>query len=278
MSKKNLSRSAIEGGRTGYSKNERYQSHRTERAITREYCGRAAVDDEYFDHTVIKSRKKVYKSFADKLEPMYRWLRSHVGQPWNDVRSKVHSMFDDRTISGQHILYDHLLSSVCQTGEYHHEHRWFDFVVDEGGILRLTETNRWNRRAKYRQKWDKYPGDWNRPNKDELSRWAANRQVIDYRSVQYWTAEATRMSWRICGHGYNCYCPHKEVKVQKTRRAWGATEWTNYEAIEQHCFSPVTPTSAQGKKFTKEEAEFWKKLHPELKEQLIYDKDKWKHR
>ena len=96
MSKKNLSRSALEGGRANRNKWDRYASHTKERAIVREYCGRAQIDEEYFDSHQIEKRPKVNKEFDDKLGPMYRWLRAAVGQRWDEVRSKAFKLYDNQ--------------------------------------------------------------------------------------------------------------------------------------------------------------------------------------
>ena len=112
MSKKNLARTAIEGGRYGRNKWERRYSHRTDRAAERNYMSKVEHDVEYFDDYDIKPSAPVYKEFKDKLSPMYRWLHAQVGRKWDEVRSEVAEKFDTRTTAGRHITYDHLLSSV----------------------------------------------------------------------------------------------------------------------------------------------------------------------
>lgn len=52
---------------------------------------------------LIKPRQKS-KYFSDHLGPLRRWLRSHVGQPWNVVYSKLCRQLDTSTLSGQHVL------------------------------------------------------------------------------------------------------------------------------------------------------------------------------
>ncbi len=148
MSKKNLARSAIEGGRTGRSKWDRRNSHHTERASERDYCRKITVDaDKSEDDRFIIPKEKVFKDFNDKLGPMYRWLHSQVGRFWNDIRSEIHQKFDNRTTAGRHILYDHLLSSVEEVPDLTYR-RWYrdlddytksryknDFYVDDVGLL-----------------------------------------------------------------------------------------------------------------------------------------------
>ncbi|MCU0544706.1 MAG: hypothetical protein MUE44_21485 [Oscillatoriaceae cyanobacterium Prado104] len=52
---------------------------------------------------LIKPRNKT-KWFSDCLGPLKRWLLSHAGQHWDDVYSKLGTILDTTTLSGQHIL------------------------------------------------------------------------------------------------------------------------------------------------------------------------------
>lgn len=148
MSKKNLARTAIEGGRSGRNKWERRNSHTVERTSERDFCRKAEVSPDIFDDDVfITKKEKVHKDFDDKLGPMYRWLHSQVGKPWDTVHSEVSKKFDDRTTAGRHILHDHLLSSVEEvpdltyrrwyrnTGDYTTSRYENDFYVDADGLL-----------------------------------------------------------------------------------------------------------------------------------------------
>jgi len=62
-----------------------------------------ASDDGLLCPYLIKSRKRT-KYFSDHLSPLYRWLRSHVGQSWDTVYSRLCQQLDFKTLSGQHIL------------------------------------------------------------------------------------------------------------------------------------------------------------------------------
>lgn len=146
MSKKNIARSAIEGGRYKYNKYKRRNSHRKVRASERDYCNKAEYDSENIDSFEIRVKDKVYKDFRDKLAPMYRWLASQVGRAWNDVFSEITQKFDTRTTAGRHIVYDHLLSSVEITPRIRRKYESLpvdpysshynnDFYVDNDGIL-----------------------------------------------------------------------------------------------------------------------------------------------
>ncbi|MBW4614292.1 MAG: hypothetical protein KME21_13670 [Desmonostoc vinosum HA7617-LM4] len=52
---------------------------------------------------LLKPRRKT-KYFSDHLGPLYRWLRSQVGKPWNNVYSELSYRLNATTLSGQHIL------------------------------------------------------------------------------------------------------------------------------------------------------------------------------
>lgn len=63
-----------------------------------------ASEDGLLCPYVIKPRYKS-KYFSDRLGPLRRFLRSHVGQPWNDVYSKLCQRLDTSTLLGQHVLF-----------------------------------------------------------------------------------------------------------------------------------------------------------------------------
>lgn len=62
---------------------------------------------------LIKPRKKT-KYLSDHLGPLRRFLRSQVGQPWDEVYSKLCQRMDSSTMAGQHVL-----SHVWQYVERH---------------------------------------------------------------------------------------------------------------------------------------------------------------
>jgi hypothetical protein len=62
-----------------------------------------ASQDGLLSPYLIKPRNKS-KYLSDHLGPLRRFLRSHVGQPWNDVYSKLCQQLDSKTMAGQHVL------------------------------------------------------------------------------------------------------------------------------------------------------------------------------
>lgn len=76
---------------------------------------REAAEDGLLSPYRIKVRNKT-KHLSDHLGPMRRLLRSHVGQPWNEVYGKICREVKGHTMVGQHAL-DHLTGYVCTAVE-----------------------------------------------------------------------------------------------------------------------------------------------------------------
>jgi hypothetical protein len=62
-----------------------------------------ASQDGLLSPYLIKPRNKS-KYLSDHLGPLRRFLRSQVGQPWNEVYSKLCQRLDSNTMAGQHVL------------------------------------------------------------------------------------------------------------------------------------------------------------------------------
>ena len=138
MSKKQLARTAIEGGRASYNQFERRHSTRKERQDARAFRGLARVMDGD-DLPAAPRRQPVHPSFSDKLSPVYRWLDRQVGRRWDDVYAEIRTRFDARTTAGRHILFCHMLRDVDRFGEISLGYWGFDLVVDDRGMLRSAE-------------------------------------------------------------------------------------------------------------------------------------------
>ncbi len=138
MSRKNLSRTVIEGGRYSHNKLQRRHSHGRERASTRAWLDGIAADGEQAELTAPPARLPIAKRFYDKLAPTRRWLASHVGRPWDKVYAELCATFDRRTVAGRHIVDDHMLKAV-ERGALASPialYRRAYFYVDRHGILR----------------------------------------------------------------------------------------------------------------------------------------------
>lgn len=177
MSTKNLARTVIEGGRYYHNCWERRHSHAEARAAERDALaavrGGADADDLAWPR-----RKKVHRTFRDKLSAVERWLRSNVGRPWDLVRAEIFARFDVRTLAGQHVVFDHLLPSRWSLDGTWHVSRDLRFRVDRHGILRA----------------DARP--WARPRRDDVDPTAQRRALAlaDGRRV---VRRGTRWYWLV---------------------------------------------------------------------------------
>lgn len=151
MSRKNLSRTVIEGGRDHRNRWDRRQSHGDERASTRAWLDKVAADGDLADELVVPPRPRVLKSFRDKLGPARRWLAAQVGRPWDKVYSELRAKFDARTVAGAHVVDDHMLGWVDRGDRAQAWRHDRDFVVDAHGILRASPFRGTSRRTLYPQ-------------------------------------------------------------------------------------------------------------------------------
>lgn len=196
MSKKNLAKTSIEGGRHSGNKSDRYLSHATERAETKLYLSKVKLDPSYADEEAAPVIEKVRKEFLDKLSPMYRWLSKQIGKKWDDVKSELIQKFDSRTTAGRHILYDHLLSEVLENKDgfddrghsidnanfssvYYHRvmHAYY---VDQEGILCENEFSYRKNRNNYK-KIMAIKNDF-----EEIANWLNGNLIVKKQSKLYW--------------------------------------------------------------------------------------------
>ncbi|MFN0246427.1 MAG: hypothetical protein ACKV2T_05940 [Kofleriaceae bacterium] len=136
LSRKNLSRTVIEGGRRYSNSYFRRASHGTARARTRDWLDHIIDDVDGADATDPRPLPRVQKQFHDKLGPAQRWLDAQAGRPWNKVYSELRTKFDSRTLAGKHIVDDHMIGMVRRAGESTHYWSNRTLVVDRDGILR----------------------------------------------------------------------------------------------------------------------------------------------
>jgi hypothetical protein len=184
MSTKNLARTAIEGGRTGFSTWTRRYSHRRVRVGTQELLARirAGIDPEGAPPPV---RERVHRGFFDKLGPVERWLASQAGRPWDNVRAEIFARFDTRTTAGRHIVFCHLLPSVATNAK---SARCATLFVDRHGILRRAPRQEPKR-------FIHHPEPLPRP-RGELERWLAGRLVGARGELLFWFTHTSAGAFR----------------------------------------------------------------------------------
>lgn len=94
------------------------------------------IEDHYYPNRLPMGRhwKIDYKSIGDKLNPLEKFLRSKVGQKWDDIYSEICAVNDRRGILGYH-LHTHLVQLVQAKGLRRGSFGYGDFYVRQDGIL-----------------------------------------------------------------------------------------------------------------------------------------------
>lgn len=205
MSTKNLARTVIEGGRTGFSRFARRHSHAVERRRSHqiEHLLRASLTPEsaYFPPL-----EQAWRDFDDKLGPARRWLRSQVGRPWDKVRSDLLARFDTRTTAGRHIVFDHLLREVeHEASSFSRSH---DFWISAHGILRHEPYNRQRYRDLQRARRLPEP-------EATLREWLGARRVATQGSRLYWLVPTP----------YDGFRQHHELSDSEAQRFRALPAW-----------------------------------------------------
>jgi hypothetical protein len=216
MARRNLSRTAIEGGRTKSSKWERWRFTKDERVRFGHNLRGVHNDGEAADELALDRREKAYKVFDDKLSPVHRWLVSQCGRPWDKVRSEVHEKFDSRTTAGRHILFDHIIGDVGQLTD---EHRgYYRFIVDKHGLLREAENEYDRQRARRRAS---RPRAFHKNDVNRLLNWLGSRRVGYNRDKLSWfQTELTVVNY---WHHYRSASKRKEFDALLVPSYWSAS-------------------------------------------------------
>ena len=178
MSKKNISRTAIEGGRSPRNKWDRKESSQIERVNVRNLISSAHGDAEVFDEVNLPTRRKVYKDFEDKLNPVERWMDNRVGKSWNKTFSLLREKFDSRTTAGRHIINDHILRDVWLSSNYSDSFaQYHRYYVDDRGILRKVPS--WRKESE--ELYNKL-----REERVRAEKWLNHRMIGKIGNVLYW--------------------------------------------------------------------------------------------
>ncbi|NEZ67896.1 hypothetical protein D0962_34960 [Leptolyngbyaceae cyanobacterium CCMR0082] len=129
MSEHRLSEIVIERPRGGMRiSSKKLKGYRKEL----EQITRVATEDGLLSPYLIKPRRKS-KWLSDHLGPLRKLLQSQVGQPWDQVYSRLCRDLNPRTMAGQHVI-DHLWDFVEQHVE----------IIDG---LPYAKNNRWSWRG-----------------------------------------------------------------------------------------------------------------------------------
>lgn len=189
MSTKNLARTVIEVGRSGYSKFNRSEYNRKERRKNRQILHMFGRDYALTEEILVATRKKAEIDQLDKLNPAWRWLSSHCGKTWDHVRSLMFKKFDVRTIPGRHVVYDHMLGSIATPT--HHNSRLKDFLVNENGVLVPQPFKKYTRQKSLREY-------------KHIRSWLKSRYIGRRNNCLYWFVPVDVVFWdrgiRLNGH------------------------------------------------------------------------------
>lgn len=248
MSKKNLAKTAIEGGRGNSSKWYRHARHGWVRAKVRAFVRKGFFDRDrdVFERVTcpdLRDTRNYSVSeivFADKINPIKRWLDSRVGRPWSDVYSEIKKKFDCRTTAGRHILYGHLLYEVENDGILRRGLYSWDRPIDpnelhvaDDGILRGSSRYRFQRASRKKAEKPK-------TTLEKVREWVKDRKIRLVGSVYFWYLP-TCYRWVSCSDS-KCVREHREIRVgtMKLREHYGTSGVYRQD-------SPLTP----------DEVDFW---------------------
>ena len=158
MAKRNIAKTAIEGGRVWYCRYEEKICTRAERREIKNKLHQVSLNPELGEQFSNPPRRftEYGREFADKLSPVLRWLDKQVGRPWNKVYSEICQKFDKRSTPGRHIVEGHLFYWVnhhyqdkdigywvypLKPGDfkpYFTRLHYWKYEIDSNGILRKT--------------------------------------------------------------------------------------------------------------------------------------------
>jgi hypothetical protein len=271
MSTKDISRSAVEGGRYNYNKHERNESHRHERARTKVWLDQIRFDDEAAEGSDPVPRNKVAKGFTDNLGPCYGWLASHCGERWDDVRSKLAGTFDTRKLSAWHIVNQHMLTEVegaGTTSDAFTRYRSQRFWIDDDGLLQDRGKRYYRRSTK---------PDYTGPSEAAVLAYADGRKVTSsfHAGAAIWWALPGEGKWEAC-KAFRGRCSIHKDQHRRTEttsktlidiyeapgmRNLGANGWWRTYAVEHF----VETTWRTHKKLTKSEVKWWETISYEIR-------------
>jgi hypothetical protein len=262
MSSKRISKTVIEPARTNSYKYSTKTSTRNERRATNDALHDMLFDEELIEGEVLPKRRPERIAQNDKLNPLKRWIRSHVGQKWDDIYSKMRKTFDFRTIPGLHVV-GHLLDYVDRPSSPILRYWTPEFFVDEGGVLRHQPKPK---KLKFVQG----------PKQSEVIKWFGNRLVKQEGADLWWFgSKKVKFDWVACSHfdyrtsffSQNYCCPYKRKNIRT--KEWNFVREALVEKNTLCCFQPLDPARRiRLRELTTKEVKFWNSLT---------DKDREKH-
>lgn len=258
MATRNLSRSAIEGGRSTVSKRERRAINRCNRQNAKRTL-RTATDPEDLDVVDQPHRGWFYREFSDTLNAVYRWLDAQRGRPWNDVKSDLRRRYDVRSLKAHHMIFDHVETESVVCPIWHAKNmresnsisRGSRYVVDENGIFRDNPYHRTYRSPKPAVKLT-----------DSIKAWLANRQVGKVGNCLFWFEHSNEDPEATVRCDFHCV-------AGRDQEVWHhdplAEQWSVRWTFKTHVHRPRRQTLALGN----EDLVFWKQLSDEQRQKIL---------
>ncbi len=195
MATKDISRTVIEGGRYNHNKQDRRTSNRLHRASSRRYSKLVGSLIDPDDIGPYPKRRPVRREFKDKLGPVRRWISKQVGKRWDVTFSNLVHDFDTRTVAGNHVVRDHIITNIVKPTD---AARWYylrdgaygrnEYYLDEDGCLQSVPVFQRNR----------HPGR----RREEIRLWVDERMVMDYGVSLFWMLPE-KLEWVSCGRKMN---------------------------------------------------------------------------
>ena len=236
MSTKKLSRTAMEGGRAKASQCDYRLGTRRERNhnLTRLRSSDGAFRDDDPVPMNTKRSKDYGPLFADKLNPVLRYLDSRVGKSWDKtyaiLREKYGSM---RKIKDFHLI-DHIVRVRSFGGGYvdttpkNRKQSDYNYYVDGQGILRKSPPYR---------RWRSIRPKVDEAKLEELLKWCGDRRVGKISGKLHWFepiySRSARSDVIVRGLGPNGEPygprPKKPCKTQWEISAWEPGKRLNQE-------------------------------------------------
>ena len=271
MATKNLSRTPIEGGRTGRNKHDRRYSNREERVATRGALAKVRATGDGDDLPIIK-RNKVMKEFADKLSVVYRFLDANVGKYWPKVYSELRKKFDSRTTAGRHILFDHMLCGIKGAGqqEQMYEHSFAEYYINEASLLMKSKKAR--RGGKQVGKLEPKPKQLKPISLNKIAKWLGGMGVVKQGEVLYWGVPAGRDHWVVEVGKQSPWASELRYRMlDHTGKPYSMPKWAPAPGevpVLVPCYA-TTLVMRQGKRMAEEDVKFFNSLQKNIKDWLL---------
>lgn len=139
MSKKDIARTAIEGGKSTSSKYDRRQSLRQQRRASRCWMNQVTIDSELADEYGEPERDiaRGWRDFRDKLSAPMRWLMKRaIGRSVEEIEGLLLETFDVGTLAGRHLVFSHLMPRHYRGHWSIRDPSYMNCQFDQDGILR----------------------------------------------------------------------------------------------------------------------------------------------